>query len=489
VSGTNVFFANANDGFYILDGSRIVSNRVYYIPRNEYIIIGNFTTSDFNPLTTQLFSGQTFEDMYGTPGEDWCISWWDNANQVYQRFGEDGNPPDMACGHGYWFIQDISDNFSFPFPGDVNTSDVTVTLNPALEEGGRGYTMVANPFNGYWDLRAIGFRGEDGGDIALGALEAAGAIDMNLHQYDGVDYAPRNLQEFHDMVRGDGGWMVAVKTPGQLQAEFSSSRVDMVMQFDDLQDTGDNPVQYKGWELNLTAASSDNQHVTYYNTLGVRDNAKDQWDCWDAVEMTPHKSEYVQIYFDHAEYEHAPGKYTYDYRNINFADAKTWDFKVEVMNVPNTKFILDWNNIDGVPAEYSLVLRDVDNDVIIGDMCEVRQLPFESGDSNLKRNFQVIATCNSGENATLPQEFGIHSAYPNPFNNTVRIGYRLMEAADVSLKVFDMQGREVVTLSSEEVGAGVYTTNWNAGEVTSGVYIIQLSNGGDISSRKVILMK
>jgi hypothetical protein len=85
--------------------------------------------------------------------------------------------------------------------------------------------------------------------------------------------------------------------------------------------------------------------------------------------------------------------------------------------------------------------------------------------------------------------YNVSQNYPNPFNPTTRISYSIAEAGFVTLKIFDILGREVSTLVNEEKGAGMYDVIFNASDLTTGVYIYTLQVNGYSQSRKMILLR
>ncbi len=93
----------------------------------------------------------------------------------------------------------------------------------------------------------------------------------------------------------------------------------------------------------------------------------------------------------------------------------------------------------------------------------------------------------------LPAEFSLMQNYPNPFNPETNIPFALPVRSQVKLSVFDLLGREVATLADGPFEAGLHTVNWNASEMSSGVYFYRLdAQGGQQnfnSTRKVVLMK
>jgi endo-1,4-beta-xylanase len=88
-----------------------------------------------------------------------------------------------------------------------------------------------------------------------------------------------------------------------------------------------------------------------------------------------------------------------------------------------------------------------------------------------------------------PGAFALGQNYPNPFNPITRITYSLAERVDVSLKVYDLLGREVATLYAGVQPQGNYGVTFDGTGLTSGVYIYRLHAGKFEESRKLILLK
>lgn len=89
----------------------------------------------------------------------------------------------------------------------------------------------------------------------------------------------------------------------------------------------------------------------------------------------------------------------------------------------------------------------------------------------------------------IPDRFELSQNYPNPFNPTTTIAYSLIEPTQVSLKVYDMLGREVTTLVDEYKEAGEHKVEFNANGIPSGVYFYRISAGELTDTRKMTLMK
>ncbi len=88
----------------------------------------------------------------------------------------------------------------------------------------------------------------------------------------------------------------------------------------------------------------------------------------------------------------------------------------------------------------------------------------------------------------MPTDYSI-SNYPNPFNPATTINYQLPENGFVILKVYDMLGKEIVTLVNENKSAGYHRVNFDASKLTSGVYIYTITANNFIQSKKMLLMK
>ncbi len=93
------------------------------------------------------------------------------------------------------------------------------------------------------------------------------------------------------------------------------------------------------------------------------------------------------------------------------------------------------------------------------------------------------------EDTSLPVRFGLHSNYPNPFNPETRLRFDLTGTGYVSLKVFDLMGREVGTLLEGHMPAGVHETILDGSQLPSGTYIVRLAMGDQVSSMKITLLR
>ncbi|MEO8210354.1 MAG: T9SS type A sorting domain-containing protein, partial [bacterium] len=90
---------------------------------------------------------------------------------------------------------------------------------------------------------------------------------------------------------------------------------------------------------------------------------------------------------------------------------------------------------------------------------------------------------------SIPDKFSLSQNYPNPFNPVTKLEIGISDLGFVSLKVYDVDGREVATLVNEQLRPGTYEVNFNGSNFTSGVYFYRLVTGDFIETNKMILTK
>ncbi|MBK8553211.1 MAG: T9SS type A sorting domain-containing protein [Ignavibacteria bacterium] len=93
------------------------------------------------------------------------------------------------------------------------------------------------------------------------------------------------------------------------------------------------------------------------------------------------------------------------------------------------------------------------------------------------------------QNENSPDEFALNQNYPNPFNPNTVISYRIPENSFVSLKVFDMSGKEIMTLVNQMQNTGSYNYSFNGSDLSSGVYYYSLKAGENTITKSMLLVK
>jgi hypothetical protein len=92
-------------------------------------------------------------------------------------------------------------------------------------------------------------------------------------------------------------------------------------------------------------------------------------------------------------------------------------------------------------------------------------------------------------NDGIPSNFTLDQNYPNPFNPSTKIDFSINKSGLTSLKVYNILGQEVATLVDKDLTAGSYTVDFDASELSSGMYIYTIKNGDFEISKKMMLLK
>lgn len=93
------------------------------------------------------------------------------------------------------------------------------------------------------------------------------------------------------------------------------------------------------------------------------------------------------------------------------------------------------------------------------------------------------------EQHRLPESPELYPPYPNPFNPSTTLTFRISERSEVELAVFDVTGRIAATLKKGMMDAGTYSQSWRAGGLSGGVYCVRLTVNGSVHTARVVLLK
>ncbi len=106
-----------------------------------------------------------------------------------------------------------------------------------------------------------------------------------------------------------------------------------------------------------------------------------------------------------------------------------------------------------------------------------------------KRPLSEMITSVNNTSDNLPNEYSLKQNYPNPFNPSTTIKYSVPRLSVVQIKIYDLVGREIKTLISEEKQAGNYEIKYNASDIASGIYFCKMITNGFNQTKKIILIK
>jgi hypothetical protein len=216
--------------------------------------------------------------------------------------------------------------------------------------------------------------------------------------------------------------------------------------------------------------------------------------------------------------------YYYRVRSYNAAEVSSSSNTISVTTLPNspsapvaiaatlmtkTGFTANWNTVSNASGYYIDVAIDINfanmvtrfqnkdvGNVLTFDITGLSpNLPYyyrvrayniggASGNSNI-----ISVTITDVENTSTPTSYRLYQSYPNPFNPSTKIKYDLPQGSYVTIKVYDITGKEVKSLVNSQETLGYHEIVFNAEDLPSGIYFYRLIAGNYSEVKKMILMK
>lgn len=130
-----------------------------------------------------------------------------------------------------------------------------------------------------------------------------------------------------------------------------------------------------------------------------------------------------------------------------------------------------------------------ENTLIIHSGDIARQYAQEFADRYKESGGTGIITTVHQSSSVVPDAFALAQNYPNPFNPSTTIQFDVAKSGLVSINIYDILGREVALLVHQNFSTGVYTVQWNAATLSSGVYFYRMQAGNFAAVRKLMLQK
>ncbi|MBP9192086.1 MAG: T9SS type A sorting domain-containing protein [Ignavibacteria bacterium] len=163
------------------------------------------------------------------------------------------------------------------------------------------------------------------------------------------------------------------------------------------------------------------------------------------------------------------------------SEKNNFGFEIERRAV-NSQWItagtVQGNGTTITPVNYSFTDRGLSSGVYD---YRLKQTDFNGNFKYYSLNSEVIVG--------IPINFSLSQNYPNPFNPSTKINYDLPFDGKVTLKIFDISGREVSTLINEFKTAGYYTIDFKADNLSSGIYLYKLTSNSQVLTRKMLIVK
>lgn len=150
------------------------------------------------------------------------------------------------------------------------------------------------------------------------------------------------------------------------------------------------------------------------------------------------------------------------------------------------QIVLSWTQLE-IPISYNTSDVPDSATIILSTFCEIQHDSSMLYVDNLSFD-NPITSVDEGR-VPLPKNFALMQNYPNPFNPMTTIKYSVSEISLVTIKVYNVLGKEVATLLDEEKSPGDYAIKFNANDLPSGIYYYQMRTNSFKDTKKLILIK
>lgn len=200
---------------------------------------------------------------------------------------------------------------------------------------------------------------------------------------------------------------------------------------------------------------------------------------------------YVYVLGDYGELLRSTN-YGNSFQNINNGLPTEYGFmKAIAFNSEDDVYLATGNglyvSIDDGNSWYLLDESDISKHINVLAFNNEDRLYAGTTVSGVFRSLELLTNLN--ENFFNTKSYFLSQNYPNPFNPTTKIKYRVPDFSLITLKVYDILGREVATLVNEEKPAGEYEVEFGGANLPSGVYFYQLKAGNFVETKQMVLIK
>ena len=169
--------------------------------------------------------------------------------------------------------------------------------------------------------------------------------------------------------------------------------------------------------------------------------------------------------------------------SVSANNGSTWSTPTNVTNTPN----IEEKHPSLAPATSDSLRLYYVRDLKAGSWVTVA----DWGKAPVYGIFKKGALPNVGikENVSIAKNYELFQNYPNPFNPSTTINFAIPTTGLVTLKIYDVVGKEVATLVNEVRNAGNHSIKYNASGLSSGVYFYRLQTGDFVDTKKMFLLK
>ncbi len=414
-------------------------------------------------LQNSSISGVIEDELGANDPKKWRIFRWSNG--AYQE-----NSGSFNLGSAFWLITKNEEQINTG-PGKSTPIFNTTRLN--LSDG---WNMVGNPY--YYPVNLADH------------VVLSENVEPNLYQWNGSSY-----NNTTSMVPRGGNW---VFSNGSGTMEFFPMWKPFI-QSEAMPEGTVNDEEDFSWKAKLITKAGN--HYDKTATFGVHESASDTWDRFDYHEP-PVIGNYISMAFDNDSWAKNGGRYSQDIRSKS--RTQTWNLAAR----SNIKGIvsLSLEDIHAIPSHQDIRLVDP----VLGIVYNLRSekaVTFTSQGNENPYHFKLIVgeaddiQSQLDDMEMVPNDFELFQNTPNPFNPVTNIRVSLLEDARITLKVYNLLGKEVNTLAfNQSLSKGNHRFIWagkddNGYQLPSGIYLYRIEINSHVgrqlykSTKKMVLMK
>jgi len=381
------------------------------------------------------------------------------ADQKYYEFNDIS---EINLGTGYFLITNMSGKEINSGPGVTVRTDqlYSIPLNA-------GWTFIGNPFDFSVPISNL-------------SLENGAALDIRTYEGN-WEQQTTDIQPFAGYAVSSNSTTNLLIDPGIINTtQLSKSELSIMRTKDSI--------------LEIWIKAKCQEAFDTDNMLGVNEQASNGLDDLDRPEP-PVIGEYVSVYFPHENWKSIFTKFSKDFRPEN-EDGYIWEFAVKT-NIRD-KVQLTFDTINNISDEHNIWLID-EVSKKAQNLYETNQYEIAGSDSpkfiKLIVGDQNFINTKFSELDLLPQTFILDQNYPNPFNPLTTIRFGIPSKQEVTLKIFNILGQEIITLLDKaNKKAGYHTVVWDGKnrffeKAASGVYLYSLETESFKAINKMVLIK
>ena len=495
--GLHQIVLSANDG----NGGVVTQSYTLAVSLHSLVITGESGYRIFSSPVSGIIYGDLLDELW-TQGAEGSDS--PNSNPNIWTYGNGWNSvtdfSSDALTSGKGFLMYIFADIDFDGDDDLNDPEnpVIISIDGAQQES--GVSVVSEPSD--WNL--IGNPYGLSVDISQMLSDNNGTFNSTIYALDHTNPGYKthngvvgNIE--NDEIKPFDGFWIKADADGNV-FEFTEQSILK----GSLNNAGRTTTDDSNGSAVFTFTNGDYSSSTYLSFTPEGEINLDPADAYRLVPMSPAEHLTSMI--------HESGK-SLSINNLPLDLSSDISFPMDVMMLSPTEdgyetqaeqVNLSWD-VTNLPAGITLELNNNitgQNINLTGYPSANINLPSKGGFSTSgdfmatypvvgqsQFTLSVYGTLAAVEDDVLPERLTLHSAYPNPFNPSTLIRFDLSNADMVSLDIFDIAGKQVASLISEYMIPGSHQINWNPGNLSSGLYLVNLVVGTETFNQKITFIK